>query len=409
MSDVSNNTDIGYLQIKVTDENGRPIENATADISYLGDEENILEEVATDSDGKTPEVTLRTPPLEWSESPGILQPYSEFSIVIRAGGYAPIAINGMDVFSGQLSFQPVNLRLTPQGSIISIGPHTLNGDYPSKIPESEIKPMTDRGEIVLDKVVVPEIIVVHDGVPSDSTAADYYVFFSDYIKNVASCEIYPTWPEETLRANIIAIISFTLNRVYTEWYRNKGYYFTITSSTAYDHKWINGRNYFDSISYVVDDVFKNYVSSPNVKQPLLTQYCDGVRTTCSGMSQWGSKYLGDENYSAIEILRNYYGDDVYINTADEVEGIPMSWPGSPLDIGSYGPAVRTIQEQLDSIRATYSNIPYATVDGIYGEQTAAAVRRFQNIFNLPETGVVDYRTWYRISQLYVALERLANF
>ena len=163
-------------------------------------------------------------------------------------------------------------------------------------------------------------------------------------------------------------------------YRNKGYNFTITSSTAFDHKWINNRNIFDNISLIVDEIFTDYIAKPNIRQPLLTQYCDGKKTTCSGMSQWGSKYLGDENYSAIEILRKYYGSNVYINTAESVEGIPMSWPGYSLEIGSYGDAVRTIQEQLVTIRETYSNIPTLEIDGIYGENTAAALQNLvQNI------------------------------
>ena len=403
--------DMGELRIDVTGERGEPISNAVADVSFTGEPEDTLEELTTDSDGQTPVLSLPAPPLEYSENPGINQPYSEYSITVRAAGYEPVVINGINLFSGEESIQNISLRpvspVVPL-QVFNIGPHTLYGDYPPKIPEAEIKPINNPGEIVLDKVVVPEIIVVHDGVPSDSTASNYYIPFTDYIKNVACSEIYPTWPVSTITANVIAIISFTLNRVYTEWYRNKGYSFTITSSTAYDHKWINERNFFDSISQVVDDVFTNYVSRPNIKQPILTQYCDGKRTTCSGMSQWGSKYLGDDGFSAIQILRNYYGSDVYINTAEEVEGIPVSWPGYTLNVGDSGSYVRTIQEQLAAIRDTYSNIPPLDIDGIYGEYTAAAVKKFQQIFDLPQTGEVDYRTWYKISQLFVALEKLAE-
>lgn len=201
---------------------------------------------------------------------------------------------------------------------IVIDAHTLYGEYPPKIPESEIKTVEETGEIVLSRVVIPEYVVVHDGAPGDSTAANYYVRYRDYIKNVASSEIYATWPDATIRANVLAIMSFTLNRVYTEWYRGKGYVFTITSSTAYDHKFIYGRNFFQSISQVVDEMFENYLSRPNVRQPILTQYCDGQRVTCPDwMSQWGSKYLGDQGYSAIDILRSYYGNDMYINSAEE--------------------------------------------------------------------------------------------
>lgn len=398
--------DTGSLRVDVTDQDGRPIDGATAEISITGEPETTLESIQTDSNGQTESVELPAPPFEYTENPGVTQPYSEYSIIVRAPGFAPVSINGIDIFSSRRSIQDV--RLTEASQVVTIGPNTLFGNYPPKIPEASIKPITPTGEIVLDRVVVPGTVVVHDGVPTDSTASNYYVSFPDYIKNVACSEIYPTWPEATITANVIAIVSFTLNRVYTEWYRNKGYNFTITSSTAFDHKWINERNIFDNVGLIVDEVFADYVSKPDVKQPILTQYCDGKRTTCSGMSQWGSKYLGDQNYSALQILRNYYGSDIYINTAEEVSGIPLSWPGYTLDIGDSGTPVRTIQEQLSAIRRTYSNIPSLAIDGIYGEDTAAAVSKFQSIFDLPVTGEVDYSTWYKISQLYVALEKLAE-
>lgn len=403
---LQNMPDTGSLRVDVTDQDGRPIDGATAEISITGEPETTLESIQTDSNGQTESVELPAPPFEYTENPGVTQPYSEYSIIVRAPGFAPVSINGIDIFSSRRSIQDV--RLTEASQVVTIGPNTLFGNYPPKIPEASIKPITPTGEIVLDRVVVPGTVVVHDGVPTDTTASNYYVSFPDYIKNVACSEIYPTWPEATITANVIAIVSFTLNRVYTEWYRNKGYSFTITSSTAFDHKWINERNIFDNVGLIVDEVFADYVSKPDVKQPILTQYCDGKRTTCSGMSQWDSKYLGDQNYSALQILRNYYGSDIYINTAEEVSGIPLSWPGYTLDIGDSGTPVRTIQEQLSAIRRTYSNIPSLAIDGIYGEDTAAAVSRFQSIFDLPVTGEVDYSTWYKISQLYVALEKLAE-
>ena len=193
-------------------------------------------------------------------------------------------------------------------------------------------------------------------------------------------------------------------------YRNKGYNFTITSSTAYDHKWIPERNTYDTIDVIVEELFSSYLSRPNVKQPILTQYCDGKRVTCPNwLSQWGSKYLGDQNYSAIEILRYYYGEDMYINTAEAVAGVPISWPGSNLEIGSSGKAVRQLQEQLNVISEVYSAIPEIDlVDGIYGEQTQNSVREFQSVFDLPESGIVDYRTWYKIQENYVGITRIAE-
>lgn len=195
----------------------------------------------------------------------------------------------------------------------------------------------------------------------------------------------------------------------TEWYRNKGYNFTITSSTAYDHKWIHGRNVFDTISTITDELFGNYLSRPNVRQPILTQYCDGQRVTCPNwMSQWGSKYLGDQGYSAIEIIRNYYGQNMYINIAEEISGVPSSWPGTTLTNGSRGDKVRQMQEQLNTIAGSYPAIPKIAADGIYGPATAEAVRVFQGVFGLPQTGSVDYATWYKISEIYVAVSRIAE-
>ena len=201
------------------------------------------------------------------------------------------------------------------------------------------------------------------------------------------------------------------NRVYTEWYRNKGYDFTITSSTAYDHKWIYGRNLFDSISRIVDELFENYLSRPDVRQPILTQYCDGKMSQCldrGWMTQWGSKELGDQGFSAIEILRYFYGNDMYINVAEEISGIPASWPGYNLDTGSVGPKVRQIQEQLNVIAEAYPALPSIAADGIYGEKTKEAVRKFQSVFGLPSTGIVDYPTWYEIQEIYVAVSRIAE-
>lgn len=405
--------DQGRLQITVQSTlRNIPIENATIKISYSGNPNQIIEEVQTDSSGQTPVLDLPTPPLEYSLTPDSPQPYSEYSLQITAPGYEQIDISGTEILPEETAVQPV--QMVPSSNAaelenIVIPAHTLYGDYPPKIAEDEIKPMDESGEIVLSRVVIPEYVIVHDGVPSDNTAQDYYVRYRDYIKNVASSEIYATWPDSSIRANILAIMSFTLNRVYTEWYRNKGYDFTITSSTAFDHKWIPGRNIFSSISNVVDEMFSNYLSRPNVRQPILTQYCDGQRVSCPDwMSQWGSKSLGDRNYSAIEILRYYYGDNMYINTAEEISGIPASWPRYDLDIGSSGIKVRQIQEQLNTIAEVYSAIPEEPVTGYFDEATQNTVRAFQRIFHLPETGIIDYPTWYKIQEIYVGVSRIAE-
>lgn len=404
--------DQGELKVSVFTEDGtRPIENALVRISYTGGVGNTIEEVRTDSSGQTPTLDLKTPPLEYSMEPVEQQPYSEYTIQVLAEGFENAEIAGSEVLPGEVSQQTVRLRFQGKGEYerVVIGPHTLFGEYPPKIEEPEVKPIEESGEIVLSRVVIPEYIIVHDGAVGDNTAANYYVRYKDYIKNVASSEIYATWPDDTIRANVLAIMSFTLNRVYTEWYRNQGYDFTITSSTAFDHKWIPERNVFDSISTVVDELFADYLSRPNVRQPILTQYCDGRQVQCPNwMTQWGSKALGDQGYSPSEILRYYYGDDIYINTAEEISGIPSSWPGYTLSQGSSGTKVRQMQEQLNVIAGAYPAIPKITVDGIYGPATASSVRKFQSVFGLPVTGTVDYRTWYKISEIYVGVSRIAE-
>lgn len=282
-----NAVDKGKLKISVTSEiTAYPVEDALISISYTGVPENTLEEVRTDRSGMTESVELSTPPLEYSLDPeNVIQPYSEYTLNISAPGFEPVSIAGTELLPEVTALQ--NIRLRPvvpetQEQVFVIPAHTLYGEYPPKIAEDEIKPMNESGEIVLSRVVIPEYIVVHDGSPRDSTAQNYYVRYKDYIKNVASSEIYATWSKDAIRANVLAIMSFTLNRVYTEWYRNKGYDFTITSSTAFDHKWIPERNIYDTISEVVDELYGNYLSRPNVRQPILTQYCDGSRVQCPG-------------------------------------------------------------------------------------------------------------------------------
>lgn len=410
-------TSAGLLQVNVVNiQNNIPIRNAKVTISYKGEPGKPVGELETNSSGQTQAISLPAPPVEYSLEPGIYQPYSEYNLLVEAEGFEPLAISGTEILAESRAIQPVAMTPgTPGQEVpqpenpIVIPDHTLYGNYPPKIAEAEIKPVNESGEIVLSRVVVPQTVVVHDGVPTDSTARNYYVPYRDYIKNVASSEIYSTWPASTITANVLAIMSFTLNRVYTEWYRNQGYDFTITSSTAFDHKWIYGRNIYESISRVVDEIFDSYLSRPGVRQPILTQYCDGRQVQCPNwMTQWGSCRLGEEGYGPVEILRYFYGDSIYVNNAEQISGIPASWPGYDLTIGSSGDKVRQLQEQLDAIAAVYTAIPRVTPDGIYGRQTEAAVREFQNIFGMPETGTVDFATWYRISHIYVAVTRIAE-
>ena len=402
----------GNLQVNVTVKGRQlPIENALITITDTGNPDRIIEQLTTDTSGQTSKILLPAPNPDYSLEITYEQPYAEYNCKIEAKGYETAYISGIQILATTNSIQPVFLRpldpgLLPDSTVIP--PHTLYGDYPPKIPEPETKPVEETGDIVLSRIVIPEYIIVHDGPPGDDSARDYYVKYRDYIKNVASSEIYATWPENTIYANVLAIMSFTMNRVYTEYYRGRGKNFTITSSTAYDQKWMPNRNIYENIDYIVDSIFNNFLSRPGIRQPILTSYCDGNRVTCSGLSQWGSKNLGDAGYSAIDIIHYYYGDDMYINTADAISGVPSSWPGSPLSQGSSSPKVRQLQEQLNRIAKNYPAIPTTTVDGIYGPATEESVKVFQQVFDLPVTGIVDFATWYKISDIYVGVSQIAE-
>lgn len=254
---------------------------------------------------------------------------------------------------------------------------------------------------------VPQQITVHLGPPS-SNAENVTVSFQDYVKNSASSEIYPTWDESALRANILAIISFALNRVYTEFYRSRGYDFDITSSTAYDQAFVKGRSFFDNISRIVDDIFNNYLRRPGFVEPLAAKFCNGTTVTCEGLSQWGSQNLARQGYNSVQILRSYYGDVEIVPNAP-IRGLTSSYPGTPLRRGSTGPNVVALQVALNRIAQSYPAIPkIATVDGIYGSRTEATVRAFQRIFNLSPDGIVGPATWYAVVRLYTAVTRLSE-
>lgn len=415
----------GYLTVNVIDsDTNMPMEDVT--INIYGQNEDgsasstVYQNLKTNESGQINNLPLSAPDLDYSLQPSDVKPYKDYIVEAIKDGYETIIIDGTQLLPIVNARQSIPMRprersrlsYKRQNEIIyDIGPHTLWGDYPPKIPEDSLKPIpAPTGFVVLDNPVVPEFIVVHDGLPEDTSAENFWVPFKTYIKNVASSEIYSTWPEQTLYANVIAIISFTLNRVFTEWYRNKGFNFTITSTTNYDHKYIHNRNIFDEISVVVDTVFNTFIRRPPTsRQPLLAQYCDGVRVQCPDqMAQWGSKDLGDQGYNYEDILKYYYGDNIVFANAQIVSGVPVSYPGSALQVGSEGSYVRTIQNQLNAISNSYPAIPKVVEDGIFGEQTANSVRTFQQIFGLPQTGVVDFKTWYEISRVYVAVTKIAS-
>ena len=415
----------GFLTVSAIDAaTNQPLKDATVNIYSLpGDGESlqsVYENLKTNISGQVPNLTLSAPDYKFSQEPSQVRPYSDYAVEVIIDGYEPTIINGTQILATNLSRQTVPLTpktrcrssyLRQPESIYDIPDHTLWGTFPPKIPESSLKQIPPpTGFVVLDNPVVPEFIIVHDGLPTNTSAQNFWIPFKDYIKNVASSEIYSTWPTQTIYANVIAIVSFTLNRVFTEWYRGQGYNFTITSTTNFDHKFVYNRNFFDPISIVVDDVFNLFIKRPaSARQPLLAQYCDGVQSQCPNqMTQWGSKDLGDQGKDYESILRFFYGDGISFSRAPIVSGVPISFPGTSLQIGSTGNDVRTIQNQLNAISNSYPLIPKVKEDGVFGESTANSVKVFQSIFGLPQTGIVDFKNWYEISRIFVATTKIAS-
>lgn len=408
---------IGRLRVQCfKDDSFVPVDNCKITVNSSENEEIQIDPktLTTDSSGLSFEMELDSEPLEYSQNPTDNIPYRRYDVTVQRDGFQDFFVKGVQVFPERVALQQARLLenkfTNRQQDTIIVLPNTLSGNFPSKIPESAEKPLPPPSSgVVLPMPVVPEFITVHQGSPNDDNAPNYKVLYKEYLKNVASCEIYSTWPETTIRANIYCIISFTLNRIYTEWYRGKGKNFDITSSTAYDHAFNYGRNIYDNISRVVDEIFSTYIKRFGRKQPLLTQYCDGKNVSCpEWLSQWGSKYLGDQGKVPYEILTHYYGGDIELNTAESVKGSPSSYPGYELTIGSTGAPVKTIQEFLNRIAENYPLIPKLAVDSMYGVATANSVKVFQSIFNLPQTGIVDYATWYQISNIYVGVTKIAE-
>ena len=293
---------------------------------------------------------------------------------------------------------------SPLQAEISIGKPAVT-EQGSRTQEGTV---TEPESRILRQVVIPNPITVHLGTPT-SSASNVQVSFPDYVKNVASSEIYPTWPEAALRANIYAIITFALNRIYTEWYRNRGYSFDITNSTAYDQAFVYGRPIYSSISRIVDAIFNEYVRRQGQIAPYFTSFCNGTTATCQGLSQWGTVTLANQGYTPLQILRSYYPNDIEIVQTNIITNVISSYPGTPLRTGSTGLDVQTIQTYLTRIRRNYPAIPaISDPAGTFGSSTNAAVTKFQSIFNLTPDGIVGKSTWYKISSLYAAVAKLAE-
>ena len=367
-----------------------------------------------DKNGKSKRINLYTYDKYLSEEPDAeVKPYKTYDAIVVSNNFQNKYIKGIPIFAGVTAIQKVQMRPKVRGingiDFIDIPPNAL---LDSDEQSEEITDKNDNIVVpqvkILKEVVIPEYIIVHLGSPT-SYAQNVSVPFTDYIKNVASSEIYPTWPREALASNIYAEISFTLNRIYTEWYRSRGYDFDITNSTAYDHYFVNGRNIYDTISNVVDDIFNEYISRKGFKEPLLAQYCNGTTVTCDGLSQWGTVTYANNGDNAFEILTKYYGNNIETRKADYVQGAIESYPGKALRVGDKGESVKVIQRQLNRIRRNYPAIPQINdVNGDFNEATKSSVKEFQKIFNLTADGIVGKQTWYKLSQIYVGVKKLAE-
>lgn len=399
---------IGYLITQArTASDAVPLEGIS--VRILDDEERGIYDLMTNDSGETPMVSLETIDASLSQDPyypGL--PYVGYDVLAQAEGFQPIYISGIPIYEGETAILPITM--IPMQEIqrnIETARITIEKPAVSR-PEIRYQQEPVEEPRILREVVIPRVITVHLGSPS-SYASNIQVPFTDYIKNVASSEIYPTWPNTALRANIYAIITFALNRIYTEWYRSHGYSFDITNSTAYDQAYVYGGPVYESISRIVDEIFNEYVRRQGQIAPFFTSFCNGTTVTCTGLSQWGTVSLANQGLTPLQILRSYYPNDIEVAQASAITDVITSYPGTPLRVGSTGLDVQTIQTYLNRIRRNYPAIPAITdEEGVFGSSTNASVRKFQSIFNLGVDGIVGKATWYKISEIYTAVTRLAE-
>lgn len=396
---------IGYLTVQVTSGNEAvPVSNAVVKVSQ---NDNVIYELSTDSSGSTEKVELITVARELSIDPNFIgNPYTLYDVTVSANGFYTLNIHGIKIFEGEHSIQPVSLIPLISRSAktydIYLGPVAIQIYQEHKQEGPKVEPR------VLRQVIIPNPITVHLGTP-DSSASNVQTAFINYVKNVVSSEIYPTWPTEALKANVYAITTFALNRVFTEWYRTRGYNFDITNSTAYDQYYVYGQTIYESISKIVDEQFNKYVIRKNSTVPYFTSFCNGTTATCPGLSQWGTVTLANNGNNALSILKYYYGNDIEIAKTNLITDVKSSYPGTALRLGSKGLDVQTIQTYLNRIRKNYPAIPaIPNENGNFESSTEAAVKAFQKIFNLTVDGIVGEVTWNQISRIYVAVVRLAE-
>ena len=401
---------IGYLTIQArTAHDAVPL--GGVQIRVLNRQGNSVYVLTTDENGETEQIPLETVDKSFSQNPYYAgTPYISYNVLAQMSGFNSLYVKSIPIYEGENALLPITLvpmqesQRSPLQAEISIGKPAVT-EQGSRTQEGTV---TEPESRILRQVVIPNPITVHLGTPT-SSASNVQVSFPDYVKNAASSEIYPTWPDAALRANIYAIITFALNRIYTEWYRNRGYSFDITNSTAYDQAFVYGRPIYSSISRIVDAIFNEYVRRQGQIAPYFTSFCNGTTATCQGLSQWGTVTLANQGYTPLQILRSYYPNDIEIVQTNIITNVISSYPGTPLRTGSTGLDVQTIQTYLTRIRRNYPAIPaISDPAGTFGSSTNAAVTKFQSIFNLTPDGIVGKSTWYKISSLYAAVAKLAE-
>ena len=381
-----------------------PVEGVTVVITGSGFTAHRI----TDAEGNAEDVAICAPAcaLSLDENNTTTLPYAVCSLTARKPGYRTVRIQGIQIFAGQVTLaRPEMIPDTEEGKDIANPPviiptHALfagnGGSGPSPTEHC-------TGSRVLDRVIVPKNITVHLGRPAAS-ARNVTVSFRDYIANVASSEVYPTWPIEALKANIHCQISLALNRIYTEWYPSKGYTFNITNSTSYDQYYVHGRTVFDVMVKLTDDIYNTYIRKTGTVNPYYSEYCDGKSVTCPGLKQWGTVTLANQGRNALSILKYYSGSDIEIVRTSNIQSIPRSYPGSPLRQGDRGTAVFTLQRQLNRITKDYPFLGLLTVDGIFGSRMTETVKRFQKQFNLTADGVVGRATWTELYDQFRSIQ-----
>lgn len=435
----------GYLIVQArTGDDSLPVRNAH--VTLFDREHKSLYETYTDANGNTGSLPLPAPDKKYTLDPAFLRPaYSVWDVDVEAGGFISLHIHGVEVVDTQTSILPADmLPLSDEPNPVTdldvnIPPLDINSTEPSRqatpppnisdnasagtlsvlssppVPPSAAsaaapaQTITTPSGFVLGDVIIPDYITVHLGTPSNASARNVRVKFIDYIKNVTSSEIYSTWPNNSLVANIHVIVTFALNRVYTEWYRSRGYNFDITSSTSYDQAYRDGAQIFENISRLVDGIFNVYARRQGFRNPFFTSFCNGTTVTCAGLSQWGTVSLANRGMTPLQILRYYYPDDIELNESSNITGITESYPGYPLNLGSQGEPVLRMQNFLNRIRVNFPLIPLiSNPDGVFGRDTQDAVRSFQRSFSLTADGIIGRSTWNKISFVYVGVARLAE-